>query len=117
MKAIFPVLCAVALLFSRTEAATVVLVAGGGTASEGKATGVKLSAPFGTAFDPAGNMYLVEMTGNFVRKVDSHGMLSTVGGNGAKSEFGDGGPVAKATFNGIHNLAIAPNGDVYLADT
>ena len=99
------------------DAAQIVLVAGGGELLEGSATAVKLSAPFGVDFDAAGNMFLVEMTGERVRKVDTKGALTTFGGTGKKGDSGDGEAALKAQFNGMHNLAVAPNGDVFVADT
>ena len=104
-------------VLSTANAAKVVLVAGGGEATAGKATAVKLSAPFGTSFDARGNMFLVEMTGHLVRKVDPQGMLTTYAGTGIKGDAGDGGPALKAQFNGMHHLAVLPNGDVLVADT
>jgi DNA-binding beta-propeller fold protein YncE len=95
-----------------------VLVAGGGTGVEGvPATTAKLVQPFGVDFDGAGNMYIVELGGHRVLKVDGKGTLSILGGNGQKGDSGDGGPASKAQFNGMHNLAVAPNGDLYVADT
>ncbi|MCI0740213.1 MAG: hypothetical protein L0Y72_14295 [Gemmataceae bacterium] len=94
-----------------------VLVAGGGTKEEGPAKESKLIAPFGVDFDKTGDMYIVELTGNRVLKVDGKGMLRIVAGTGQKGDAGDGGPALDATFNGMHSLAVAPAGDVYLADT
>jgi sugar lactone lactonase YvrE len=82
-----------------------------------RATEAKLIAPFGVDFDREGNLFLVEMTGHRVRRLSPQGVLSVVGGTGAAGQEGDDGPAAEAQFNGIHNLAIAPNGDIYLADT
>src|SRR4051794_25006766 len=104
-------------VLSTANAAKVVLVAGGGEATEGKATDVKLSAPFGTGFDARGNMFLVEMTGHLVRKMDPQGMLTIYAGTGVKGDTGDGGTALKAQFNGMHHLAVLPNGDVLVADT
>jgi DNA-binding beta-propeller fold protein YncE len=99
----------------------IVLVAGGGsdtnTTSPLTPTAAKLSAPFGVDFDKAGNLYLVEMTGNRVRKLGRDGLLTVVAGTGAKGFGGDNGPVLPAQFDGMHNLAVAANGDIYLADT
>ena len=104
-----------------TSAARIVLVAGGGQDTNKIAalapTEARLRSPFGVDFDPAGNLLLVEMTGHHVRKLDRTGKLSIVAGTGAKGGAGDGGPALQAEFNGLHNLAIAPNGDTYLADT
>src|SRR5690348_4172249 len=73
-----------------------VLVAGGGTkAGDCLATEAKLIAPFGVDFDKAGNMYIVEMTGYRVHKVDAKGMLTTIAGTGKKGDAGDGGPATK----------------------
>src|SRR5205085_753200 len=82
--------------FLKAHAARIVLVAGGGEAVEARATETKLSAPFGTAFDARGNMFLVEMTGHLIRKVDPVGMLTTYAGTGIKGDAGDGGPALKA---------------------
>jgi DNA-binding beta-propeller fold protein YncE len=105
------------LAAASSPAAKVVLVAGGGALDEGKAAEVRLGAPFGAGFDKAGNMFLVEMTGQKVDKVDPQGILTTVAGLGSKGDTGDGGPAAKAQFNGMHSLAVLPNGDILLADT
>ncbi len=99
-------------------AGNIVLVAGGGTdtntAAPMAATSARLGAPFGVEFDQAGNLYLAEMTGQRVRKLDANGMLGVIAGTGQK---GDGGGLAlRAQFNGIHNLAISHD-QVFLADT
>ncbi|GDY20016.1 hypothetical protein LBMAG56_13610 [Verrucomicrobiota bacterium] len=101
-------------------AAQVVLVAGGGTGTVGgvPATQFHLREPFGVEFDRAGGLVIVEMAlGQRVHRVDAAGILTTIAGTGTKGDAGDGGPATKAQVNGIHNLAIAPNGDIYLADT
>src|SRR5262245_34198165 len=95
-----------------------VIVAGGGEGPDGsKATDAKLHSPFGVDFDRAGNMFIVELEGGNVHKVDSRGIFTTIAGNGEKGDAGDGGPAAKAVFNAMHNLAIHPTGDLYIADT
>lgn len=95
------------------------LVAGGGTEASGVlATKARLAEPFAVAFDKEGNLFIAEMTsGERVVKVDPKGMLATFAGTGKKGKSGDGGDPLKAEFNGIHHLVIAPNGDIYLADT
>jgi sugar lactone lactonase YvrE len=95
-----------------------VLIAGGSEDADNiAATRAKLNAPFGIAFAKNGDSYFVEMLGQRVRKIDGKGILTTIAGNGEKGDGGDGGPARKATFNGMHSLAVAPNGDVYIADT
>ncbi len=102
----------------RARADKVVLVAGEGDGGSGSpAAAAKLVAPFGVDFDKSGNMYIVELTGGRAHKVDDKGMLTTIAGTGEKGSRGDGGPALKAEFNGMHSLAVAPDGTVFLADT
>jgi DNA-binding beta-propeller fold protein YncE len=77
----------------------------------------KLQMPFGVDSDKAGNLYLVEMPGQRVRRLDAKGTLTVIAGTGNKGNAGDGGPATKAEFNGMHSLAVAPDGTIYLADT
>jgi sugar lactone lactonase YvrE len=95
-----------------------VRIAGGGTKENNvPATRAKLVQPFGIDFDKAGNFYLVELQGGRVLKVDTQGALTVLAGTGLKGKTGDGGPALKATFNGMHSLAVAPDGTIYAADT
>ena len=114
---------AIALLLALTTAARadkLVLVAGGGDEDDGSpAAKAKLIQPFGVDFGGDGRIYLVEMVkGERLRAIDASGMITTLAGTrGVKGNTGDGGPAAKATFNGMHNLAVGPEGKIYLADT
>jgi DNA-binding beta-propeller fold protein YncE len=95
-----------------------VIVAGGGKATAGvPATEAQLNTPFGVDFDRAGNMYIVELNGQRVLRVDAKGIFTIVAGTGKKGASGEGGPAMQAEFNGMHSLAVAPDGNVYLADT
>ena len=106
------------LLASSARADKLVLVAGGGTEIENvPATQAKLNQPFGVDFDKAGNMYIVELKGNRVLKVDAKGILTFLGGTGETGSSGDRGPARSATFNGMHSLAVGPDGLLFLADT
>jgi sugar lactone lactonase YvrE len=100
-------------------AARVTLVAGGGEGGDGAAaTQAKVVAPFGVDSDRTGNLYIVEMAGGErVHKIDAKGSLMTVAGTGTRGTGGVDGLAIKAQFNGPHSLAIAPNGDIYVADT
>ena len=77
----------------------------------------ELRMPFGVDADRAGNLFIVELTGQRLRKLNTAGRLSTVAGTGEKGHAGDGGAATAAQFNGMHNLAVAPNGDLFIADT
>ncbi len=100
------------------EPAKLVLVAGGEEEREPVlATQAKLSAPFAVDFNRQGVMFLVEMTGQRVKAIDAAGMLHTIAGTGEKGDSGDGESALRAKFNGMHHLAVAANGDIYVADT
>ncbi|MBL8793775.1 MAG: hypothetical protein JNM56_07720 [Planctomycetia bacterium] len=108
------------ILFPATAAADkLVLVAGGGQGGDGStAKDFKFVEPFGVAFDKAGNLYVAELSGQRVLKIDGKGVVTTVAGTLQKKGYeGDGGPAAQALFNGPHSIVIAPNDDMYIADT
>lgn len=74
--------------------------------------------PFAVDYDKDGNVFFVEMNGGEkLKRVEADGKIATLAGNGKKSLAGDGGDAMKAEFNGMHNLAVAPDGTIYLADT
>ncbi len=74
-------------------------------------------SPFGVGFDSSGTLFFVEMTGNRVRQLGREGSVITLAGSGREGSVGDGGPAAKAQLNGPHSLAVAGNGDLFVADT
>jgi len=111
-------ICVTLLLAAGVRADQLVLVAGGGTDKDHvPATKAQLNGPFGVDFDKSDNMFIVEMTGNRVLRVDAKGTLTIIAGTGVKGDSGDGGPAAAATFNGMHSLAVSSDGFLYLADT
>lgn len=98
----------------------IVVFAGGGTKDQDgvPATEAMLKEPFGITFDSDGNAFIIEMEkGQRLRKVDPNGVINTVAGTGQKGAGGDGGPARLAQFNGAHHIDIAPNDDLYIADT
>ena len=95
----------------------IVLVAGGTEPAAGiAAEKTRLNAPFGIDFDREGAGFIIELTGQRVFKLEK-GLLHHVAGTGEVGRGGNDGPGAKAEFNGMHNLAVGPDGTVYLADT
>src|SRR5258706_15273267 len=101
------------------HAAKIVLVAGGTeNRTDIPAARAMLKEPFGVDFDRAGNLFIIEMaSGNRLLKVDAKRILSHVAGQLMAGDSGDGGPALRAHFNGPHNLAVLPDGDVLIADT
>ena len=109
-----------ALLSGMARAVEVEFVVGDLMVTEGgtwDAASSPLTAPFGVDFNADGEMWMVELEGGRVHRFDAAGKLHLAGGDGSQSYTGDGGPLAKATFNGMHNCAVTPNGDLYIADS
>jgi DNA-binding beta-propeller fold protein YncE len=103
---------------SSARADKLVRIAGGGAEENNVlATRANLIQPFGIDFDKAGNYYLVELKGDRVLKVDPKGVFTIIAGTGKRGNTGDGGPALQATFNGMHSLAVSPDGILYVADT
>ncbi|HWE40528.1 MAG TPA: hypothetical protein VG406_28530 [Isosphaeraceae bacterium] len=73
--------------------------------------------PRAVAIDKAGNVYILERSGNALHVVDGTGAIRTVVGDGKAGLVGDGGPGAKARLNGPKHLCIDPAGNVVIADT
>lgn len=78
-----------------------------------------------TMFDPHGivvtanqQMYIADTRNHTIRKIDlKTGLISTVAGTGKAGYSGDGGPAAKAEFNGTFAIDVNPSGrDLYVAD-
>jgi len=106
------------LLVTLIRAENVVLVAGGGDVAENvAATKAKLGMPFGVEFDSAGNLYFVEIDGHRACRIDKTGLLTRIAGTTERGMHDGGGKPLAAQFNALHNLAIAPNDDIYLGDT
>ena len=109
--------CAVSLTSALCAGEKILLVAGGTEPAGGiAAERTQLKSPFGIDFDRQGVAYIVELTGQRVLKLEQ-ALLFHVAGTGELGTGGDGGPGAKAEFNGMHNLAVGVDGAVYLADT
>jgi hypothetical protein len=70
------------------------VVAGTGDAgfsgNGGPATKATLDRPVDVAFDRAGNLYIADLLNNRIRKVDTHGIITTLAGAGGLSLSGDG---------------------------
>ncbi len=73
--------------------------------------------PRAVAADAAGNIYVLERSGNALRVVDAKGKIRTVAGTGKVGSGGDGGDARKATLNGPKHLCVDGDGNVIIADT
>jgi DNA-binding beta-propeller fold protein YncE len=115
---LLPTLTALVTLGVSAFAAKIELIAGGGTKeADAPATECVLREPFGVEFLPDGTMAIIEMvSGNRLLRVDKAGVMKVIGGTGVKGYSGDGGDARKAQINGVHNIAVTPEGDLFLSD-
>ena len=80
--------------------------------------GTALNGPRAIDFDKAGNLWLALREGNAVYQFDlKAGRIRHLAGTGKQGFTGNGGPAKQATLSGPKGLSVAPNGNIYLADT
>jgi DNA-binding beta-propeller fold protein YncE len=86
------------------------------------ATDAALNNPSAVAAAPNGDIYIADTLNYRVRMIDHvTGFIHTVAGDGIPGDenddaVGDGGPATAAHLNMPSDVALAPNGDVYIAD-
>ena len=68
------------------------------------------------AFAPDGSLYVMERQGSCIRQIQD-GVIYTIAGTGERGYAGDGGDARKAVFNAPKEMAVAPNGDIFVVDT
>jgi sugar lactone lactonase YvrE len=68
------------------------------------------------AFAPDGSLYVMERQGSCIRRIRD-GVIATVAGTGERGYAGDGGPAGVAVFAAPKEMAVAPNGDIFVVDT
>jgi sugar lactone lactonase YvrE len=97
---------------------TVATVAGTGRAGlrDGSAREAQFNGPVGVALDAEGNLYVADTYNDRIRRVTKEGQVTTIAGGGASPGQSDG-PALSASFDTPCGLLVAPNGDVYIADT
>ncbi len=99
---------------------TIAAFAGTGVARDDGDGGPAIQAgTFGAravAFAPNGSLYLMERQGSCIRKIED-GVIQTVAGTGERGYSGDGGDARKAVFDAPKEMAVAPNGDIFVVDT
>ncbi|MFN0165529.1 MAG: BACON domain-containing protein [Bryobacteraceae bacterium] len=103
-----------------SPAGIITTVAGNGTGESlgdgGPALQASIYAPYDIAFDRNGEMYVTEVFGHRVRRIDRNGRITTVAGNGQAGYSGDGGAATAASLNEPRGLAVDALGAVYVAD-
>jgi sugar lactone lactonase YvrE len=83
----------------------------------GAATASRLNRPGAIAVDAQGNVFILDMGNNRVRRVDAvTNIITTYVGNGAVGYSGDGGPAINAALNNPTGLALDAQGNLFIAD-
>jgi GT2 family glycosyltransferase/sugar lactone lactonase YvrE len=85
------------------------------------AVGAALNSPAGVSAAPNGDIYIADTLNHRIRMIDhASGFIYTVAGDGTpggdSGPVGDEGPATSAHLNMPSDVAIAPNGDIYIAD-
>jgi streptogramin lyase len=95
-------------------------VAGNGTQNfsgdGGQATAAQMNYTSDMAFDASGNMYIADNFNNRIRKVNTSGIITTMGGNGTAGYSGNGGPATVAELNSPSGVDADAAGNVYIVD-
>ena len=90
----------------------------GTSGNGGPATEAALHTPTGLAMSVEGDLFLAERGSHRVRCVlAASGLILPIAGSGALGYAGDNGPATSAQFHAPEGVAVAPNGDLYIADT
>lgn len=90
--------------------------AGGGTPQGRPASEWPLAIPMGMAKDAGGTIYLTDRGSHQIIKIHPDGSTRTIAGNGIEGFSGDGGPATSASLRQPHDVAVAEDGTIYIAD-
>ncbi len=104
-----------------TEQGTIVTVAGtiesGYAGDGGPATSARLDAPQALAVRGDGSIFIADTANNRIRRVDPHGVITTVAGTGDPTFSGDGGPAVDAGLDAPAGVAVGFGGRLLIADS
>ncbi|HET9951955.1 MAG TPA: hypothetical protein VFS09_09190 [Candidatus Eisenbacteria bacterium] len=84
----------------------------------GAAASAAMRNPGGVAIGVDGSLFVADTDNHVVRKIDGvTGIVTTVAGNGTPGWAGDGLPATSARLREPRDVAVAPNGDLFIADS
>lgn len=85
----------------------------------GSALIAQLSENLSIDFDAEGNLYIADFNNHRIRRVNSNGIISTIAGTGEYGYYGAYGDDSLAIYAKISNpgdIAVGPDGSIYLTD-
>lgn len=99
-----------------SPSAVVSTFAGNSTAGliDGNGINASFDGPVGMAMDGSQNLIVADYANHTIRKVNSNGDVTTLAGTGTAGYVD--GPVASAQFDYPWGVAVAGNGNIYVAD-
>jgi mucin-19 len=106
LRVVNPVADAVATFAGRATAGSV----------DGIGAAARFRAPVAAVLDSAGNLYVADAGNHTIRKVTVSGVATTFAGAPGQSGYMDGSGT-DARFSSPRGLALAANGDLYVADS
>lgn len=80
------------------------------------ATTAELNGPSGVKVDNQGNVYFVDAFNDRIRRVNTLGIITTIAGTGIGGYSGDGGNPTLAELEIPSDVALDPNGNIYISD-
>jgi RHS repeat-associated protein len=83
----------------------------------GPASAASVSDPHGIAVGADGSLYIADSANHRIRRVDADRIITTVAGNGPAGYSGDGGLATAAQLNYPIDIALGPDGSLYIADS
>jgi sugar lactone lactonase YvrE len=100
-----------------SPAGVITTIAGAGISgfADGTGTNAEFAGPQGLAVDASGNIYVADTSNHSIRKVTHGGVVTTVAGSGVPG-YTDG-TGTNAQFSNPNDVAIGPDGNIYVADT
>ncbi|HYE13270.1 MAG TPA: hypothetical protein VD968_02390 [Pyrinomonadaceae bacterium] len=102
-----------------TPEGTVSTLAGDGTrgSRDGPAAQAQFDAPLGVAVDNDGNVYVADTYNDRVRLITKSGEVKTIAGAAGGPSYSDGDALGAALFDTPCAVAVAPGGELFIADT
>jgi RHS repeat-associated protein len=94
-------------------------LAGGFGGDGGPATAARFDFPQGIDIGPDGSLYIADTSNRRVRRVSPGGIITTFAGIGngpCHTYCGNGVPATQARLYNPYDVAVAPDGTVYIAD-
>jgi sugar lactone lactonase YvrE len=101
---------------SEGKVSTLAGIAGTIGSADGTGTGASFNFPRGVSVSEDGCVYVADTGNHCIRKIATDGVVTTLAGNSASPGDSDG-VGAQAGFNQPGDLAIGPDGCIYVADT